>query len=82
VDAPRRYFDRRPWDYLGMARSLGFTAERASTGPEFLAALARAEASDGPYLIEAIVAKGDLSPFLTRIKAHLAEARRGAVVLG
>jgi indolepyruvate decarboxylase len=82
VDAPRSYFDRRSWDYLGLARALGFAAERASTAPEFRAALARAEAADGPYLIEATVAKGDLSPFLTRIKAHLAEVRRGAVVMG
>ena len=82
LDAPRPYYDRRPWDYLAFARALGFTAERASTGLEFRAALDRAEASEAPYLIEATVAKDDLSPFLSRIKAHLAEVKRSAVVLG
>lgn len=82
LDAPRDYYDRRPWDYLGFARALGFEAERASTADEFRDALARAEASLSPCLIEATVAKNDLSPFLTRIKAHLAEARRAAVALG
>ena len=82
VNAPRSYFDRRPWDYPAMARALGFRAERASTGEEFLGALGRAEAAEEPYLIEAIVAKDDLSPFLSRIKAHLAEIKRSAVALG
>jgi indolepyruvate decarboxylase len=82
LDAPRAYYNRRPWDYLAFARAQGFTAERASTGAEFRAALARAEASEAPYLIEATVAKDDLSPFLSRIKAHLAEVKRAAVVLG
>ena len=82
VDAPRSYFDRRPWDYLAFARALGFTAERASTAPEFQSALVRAESSELPYLIEATVAKNDLSPFLSRIKAHLTEVKRAAVVLG
>ncbi len=48
LDAPRPYYDRRPWDYLAFARALGFTAERASTALELEAALARAEASEGP----------------------------------
>ena len=82
LDAHRDYYDRRPWDYLAFARSLGFTAERASTAPDFRAALGRAEAAEVPYLIEATVAKDDLSPILARIKAHLAEVKRAAVVLG
>jgi TPP-dependent 2-oxoacid decarboxylase len=82
LDAPRSYYDRRPWDYLAFARALGFTAERASTAAEFQAAMARAESSEAPYLIEATVAKDDLSPFLSRIKTHLAEVKRAAVVLG
>jgi indolepyruvate decarboxylase len=82
LDASRRYYDRRPWDYLAFARALGFSAERASTAPDLQAALTRAEAAEGPYLIEATVAKDDLSPFLSRIKAHLAEVKRSAVVLG
>jgi indolepyruvate decarboxylase len=82
LDAPRSYYHRRPWDYLGFARSLGFTAEVAGTASELQDALGRAEAAEGPYLIEATVARDDLSPFLSRIKAHLAEVKRAAVVLG
>ena len=82
LDAPRAYYDRRPWDYLAFARALGFTAERAATAEEFRASLARAEAAEGAYLIEATVAKDDLSPFLSRIKAHLAAIKRAAVVQG
>ena len=81
LDAPRTYYDRRPWDYLAFARALGFAAERATTRPDLHAALARAEASEDPYLIEATIAKDDLSPFLSRIRAHLAEVRRGTVML-
>ena len=81
LDAPRTYYDRRPWDYLAFARALGFAAERAATAPELHAALARAEASEGPYLIEATIAKDDLSPFLSRIRSHLAEIRRATVML-
>ena len=82
LDAPRSYYNRRAWDYLAFARALGFTAEQASTPDDFRQAIGRAEAAEVPYLIEATVAKDDLSPFLSRIKAHLAEVRRGAVVLG
>ena len=82
LDAPRPYYNRRAWDYLAFARALGFTAERAATASDFRDAIARAEASESPYLIEATVAKDDLSPFLSRIKAHLASIRKPAVVLG
>jgi indolepyruvate decarboxylase len=82
LDAPRTYYHRRPWDYLGFARALGFDAERATTAGELHAALTRAEAAEVPYLIEATIARDDLSPFLSRIKAHLAEVKRAAVVLG
>ncbi len=81
LDRHRTYYDRRPWDYLGFARSLGFAAERASTAADLRAALGRAEASEGPYLIEATVSKDDLSPFLSRIRSHLAEVRRATVML-
>ena len=82
LDQHRPYYDRRPWDYLGLARALGCEAERASTADEFRAALARAEAADAPRLIEAVVSSGDLSPFLSRIKGHLAEVRMGTAMLG
>jgi len=80
-DRPRAYDDRRPWDDLAMARALGFVAERASTAAGFRAAMARAEDSEAPCLIEATIAKDDLSPFLGRIEANLAEVKRGAVML-
>jgi len=42
-------------DWAGLARSLGVPGERAETGEDFTAALERAYATDGPYLIEALI---------------------------
>ena len=75
LDQSHWYYDRRPWDYLGMARSLGCAGEQVRTAQELEVALIHAEQAEGAYLIEAIVAKNDLSPFMSRIKAHM-EAMR------
>ncbi|CAN5705319.1 indolepyruvate/phenylpyruvate decarboxylase [soil metagenome] len=77
LDRPHRYYDRRPWDYPAMARALGCPAERAETAAQLLEALARAKAAEGPYLIEAVVSKEDLSPVMGRIRS-LMEATRSA----
>lgn len=68
LDGPHWYFDRRSWDYAAMARALGCPAERAATGAEFRAALGKAVGDRGPRLIETILSKDDLSPFMSRIK--------------
>ncbi len=77
LDRPHWYYDRRPWDYLGMARALGCPGERVTDSEQLRIAIVNAEAAEGAYLIEAIIDKNDLSPFMSRIKAHM-EASRAA----
>jgi indolepyruvate decarboxylase len=71
IDGPRAYYERRNWDYPALARSLGADAERVSTAVDLRAALARAEAAPGAYLIEAITARDDLSPVMGRIRNYM-----------
>ena len=71
IDRPRNYYARRSWDYPAMARALGASAERVTTPAELEAAMVRAEADPGAYLIEAVTARDDLSPVMARIRAHL-----------
>jgi len=74
IDGPRSYYNRRNWDYPALARALGAEAERVSTAADLSAALRRAEAASGAYLIEALTAKDDLSPVMTRIRNHIKTA--------
>jgi indolepyruvate decarboxylase len=76
IDRPRHYFNRRPWDYLALARSLGAEAERVASPEELAAALNRADEAPGAYLIEAFTAKEDLSPVMSRIRSHVHSAFR------
>jgi acetolactate synthase-1/2/3 large subunit len=46
---------RPPLDFVALARGLGVPAARAETADEFVAALGRALAEPGPYLIDAIL---------------------------
>jgi indolepyruvate decarboxylase len=54
-----------------MARALGASAERVTTAAELEAAIARAEADPGAFLIEAVTARDDFSPVMARIRAHV-----------
>jgi indolepyruvate decarboxylase len=76
VDRPRGYYQRRDWDYPALARSLGAAAERVEGAAELRAALQRAEAAPGAYLIEALTARDDLSPVMGRIRTHVHSAFR------
>jgi indolepyruvate decarboxylase len=76
IDRPRSYYDRRAWDYPSLARALGAEAERVTSAAELVAALRRAEAAPGAYLIEALTAKDDLSPVMARIRTHIKSAWR------
>ena len=53
-----------------MARALGALAVRVTTPAELEAAMASAEANPGAFLIEAVTARDDLSPVMTRIRSH------------
>ena len=68
IDRPCGYYARRGWDYPSMARALGATAERVTTAAELHAAMRRAEADPGAWLIEAVTARDDLSPVMARIR--------------
>jgi indolepyruvate decarboxylase len=81
IDGPRRYYDRRSWDYPSLARALGAEAERVATPVDLNAALERAEAAPGAYLIEALTAKDDLSPVMARIRNHIKTAWRAPAAL-
>ena len=59
-----------------MARALGAEAERVTGASELAAALKRAEAAPGAYLIEAFTARDDLSPVMARIRTHVHSAFR------
>jgi indolepyruvate decarboxylase len=74
VDRRRSYYDRRQWDYVTMAVALGAQAERVSSAAELEAALQRAQAARGAYLIEALTARDDLSPVMTRIRSYVHSA--------
>ena len=76
IDRPRSYYERRGWDYPALARSLGAEAERVAGAAELRAALQRAEAAPGAYLIEAFTARDDLSPVMARIRTHVHSAFR------
>ncbi|HKM52850.1 MAG TPA: thiamine pyrophosphate-dependent enzyme, partial [Isosphaeraceae bacterium] len=81
IDRPRPYYARPSWDYTAMASSMGATAQHVTTPAELAAAMNRAEASSGAFLIEAVTARDDLSPVMTRIRAHVNEAARAGAAL-
>ncbi len=68
IDRSRPYYARPSWDYAAMARALGASAERVTTPAEMAAAMTRAEACPGAFLIEAVYARDDLSPVMARIR--------------
>ncbi len=81
VDGPRKYYERRHWDYQAFARSLGAEAERARTREELASALDRAQAARGAYVIEAMTARDDFSPVMSRIRAHFKKMRLAPAAL-
>ncbi|MFI5456410.1 MAG: alpha-keto acid decarboxylase family protein [Isosphaerales bacterium] len=81
IDRPRQYYERRNWDYPSIARALGAEAERVTSAGDLRAALRRAEAAPGAYLIEALTAKDDLSPVMARIRNHITSAWQAPAAL-
>jgi len=81
IDRPHQYYERRNWDYPSIARALGALAERVTSAGDLRAALRRAEAAPGAYLIEALTAKDDLSPVMARIRNHIKSAWRAPAAL-
>lgn len=71
IDRPRNYYLRRDWDFPALARALGAKAQRVTTPEELRTALARAQADSSAWLIEAVTARDDLSPVMSRIHRHV-----------
>ncbi|MBE7463096.1 MAG: alpha-keto acid decarboxylase family protein [Planctomycetes bacterium] len=68
LDEPRPYYALRPWDYSAFARSMGCQAGRALTVGDLEAEWERAEQSQAPYLIEAVVGSESDAPILGRMR--------------
>jgi indolepyruvate decarboxylase len=67
IAGKKSYFRVAPWDYVGIAESLGGRGVRVQSRAAFRAALAEALRSRGAFLIEAILSPTDISPAWTRI---------------
>lgn len=80
LDEPHAYYNRRPWDYVAIAKAVGVPGERAATGAAFAGALSKAVASPGPYFIEAIIDASDRSPVMSRLREHLKAGRTPAAL--
>ena len=76
IDVSRPYYQLRDWDYVAVARAWGCDGERVNTRAALQEALARAEQARGPYLIEAILEKQDVSPTMRRMSEHMAKGRK------
>jgi indolepyruvate decarboxylase len=61
------YFAVAPWDYVGIAESLGCRGVRVQTRAAFRTALAEALRSRSVFLIEAALSSTDISPTWARI---------------
>jgi TPP-dependent 2-oxoacid decarboxylase len=70
LDREHDYTKVRPWDYVGLAKALGATGEKVETRAEFAAALRRADAAPGVYLIDAATDPEDASLALRRMAAE------------
>ena len=67
IDQQRDYYDLPSWDYTAIAKACGADGTQATTQSEFQKALQTASQSQGPYLIDAVIAKDDISPTLKRL---------------
>ena len=76
IDRPRRYYDRRSWDYPALARSLGAEAERIASATELREALRRAEQRPAPTSSRRSRRSDDLSPVMARIRTQVHSAFR------
>ncbi len=67
IAGKKAYFRVAPWDYVGIAESLGGRGVRVQSRAAFHTALAEALRSRTTFLIEAILSPTDISPTWTRI---------------
>lgn len=67
TDKDRDYYRVRPWDYVGMARSMGGLGVQVKNRAEFREALHCAQAARQFFVIDAVLPEGDASPTLQRL---------------
>lgn len=67
ADRDREYYRVTPWDYVGIARCVGGCGAQVRNRAEFRAALRRAQAARGFFLIDALLPQDDASPTLRRL---------------
>jgi indolepyruvate decarboxylase len=67
IAGKKPYFRVAPWDYVGIAESLGCRGVRVQSRAAFRAALSEALRSRGVLLIEAMLSPADVSPAWARI---------------
>ena len=79
IDQQRDYYDLARWDYAGLAKAVGGNGVQATTRAEFKKALGEAQASDGLFLIDAVISKEDISPTLKRLTDHFGAKVRAAL---
>lgn len=70
IDQKRDYYDLPRWDYTALARAVGGKGMQATTRVDFQKALKDAQASDGLFLIDAVISEDDISPTLKRLTDH------------
>jgi indolepyruvate decarboxylase len=79
MDQLRSYYDLSCWDYVGIAKALGCDGARAKTQSEFKKALSEAQKSELPFIIDAVIAKDDISATLRRLTDHFGAKVRAAI---
>ncbi len=79
IDQKRDYYNLSTWDYCQVAQGLGAKAMRAETKLEFAKAIDIALLSDGPFLVDAVIAENDISPTLRRLTDLIGSRVRASI---
>jgi acetolactate synthase-1/2/3 large subunit len=66
-----------PVDFAAIARAMGAQGERVTTEPELEAALARAMASDAPFVVDVAIDPAEVAPMAARIRSLERQAGQG-----
>lgn len=79
IDQKRDYYDLPRWDYSAIAKAVGGKGVQATTRDDFKKALKSAQASDGLFLIDAVINEDDISPTLRRLTDHFGAKVKAAI---
>lgn len=79
IDQKRDYYDLQRWDYAALAKAVGGNGVQVETRTDFQNALKAATASDGLFLIDAMLSEDDISPTLKRLTDHFGQKVKAAI---